>query len=508
MPANAIARWRALLGADAVVVDRAGCDPWGLRTFGRPVRVSACLKPRTAPEVASALAIATEHRVPVHPVSRGANWGMGSRAPTVDGGVILDLSGLDRISDCDDAQGLVRVQPGVTFQALADFLGDRGSRFFSPEIGGSVQASVLANALDRGDGVMGDRWSSLGDLEIALPDGELFCTGYAGLGAGRLAGMAPPPAGAMVEGLFSQSNLGVVTAATLRLEAMPTDLAAMTVAIGGIAELPEFMRVWCDCQLEQSMPARSMTLWNGIKLLARESVRHAVPAERIAAAGTGEWYASALIRAESPDVLRARAERLAARFRAVTRNAEFAIVRTDGVWAEGCESLLGVPDGRNLRTVYWHRPAHPELADMDPDRDGCGLIWLCLAFPFDAAALIDFLQWAERRLGSVGIDLNVGIEASSFRCLLSYFTIGYDRNRPGADAAALDAYGALFEEALDRGLAPYRLANGAPVPDRLASSPLAGYLARIRAVGDPAGVLSPGRVGIGTPTTAQRPLES
>lgn len=111
--------------------------------------------------------------------------------------------------------------------------------------------------------------------------------------------------------------------------------------------------------------------------------------------------------------------------------------------------------------------------------------------------MINYLTWARGRLEEAGIDLNVGIESNGFRCLLSYFTLGFDRAAPGADEAALAAYRDLIGTALERGFVPYRLANGLPVPETMRRTPAAALLAELRAVGDPAGVLSPGRNGIG-----------
>lgn len=497
LPAGALEEWRRIVGREHVRTAEAERLDWGRRTFAPDVRVSAIVSPGDADQTAACLAVASRHRLPIHPVSRGANWGLGSRAPTRDGAVVLDLRRLDRISGFDGERGLVRVEAGVTFQALAAFLAERTDRFFVPVIGGPAEASALANALDRGDGNMGDRWTSLCELDVALPDGRRLRTGCGPLGAERTIGLDPAPAGPLIDGLFSQSNLGVVTGAVIRLEAMPSDLAILSVEIGGLDALPAFLELWRDCQFEQSLPDRSLTLWNGIKWLALDDVRAEIPADRLVSAAMGEWHASALIRAEAPEVLEARAGRLSRRFAAVSRAVELDIARRDGFWVEGFEDWLGVPDGRNLRTVYWRKERHPDLTTADPDRDGCGLIWLCLAFPFEFQALIDYLTWARARLEGAGIDLNVGIESNGFRCLLTYFTLGFDRAAPGADEAALSAYRDLIGTALERGFVPYRLPNGLPVPETLRQAPAAAFLAELRAVGDPAGVLSPGRNGLG-----------
>src|SRR5690606_6838808 len=108
----------------------------GLRTFGGNARVAATLLPGSAEEVSAALAIASRHGIHVHPVSRGANWGLGSRAPLTDGGVVLDLSRMTRISGLDARDGIVRIEPGVTFRDLHVFLSANAPDYVLPTIGG------------------------------------------------------------------------------------------------------------------------------------------------------------------------------------------------------------------------------------------------------------------------------------------------------------------------------------------------------------------------------------
>ena len=120
-PADALEEWRRIVGPEHVRTAEAERLDWGRRTFAPDVRVSAVVSPGDADQTAACLAVATRHRLPVHPVSRGANWGLGARAPTRDGAVVLDLRRLDRISGFDGEHGLVRVEAGVTFHALAAF---------------------------------------------------------------------------------------------------------------------------------------------------------------------------------------------------------------------------------------------------------------------------------------------------------------------------------------------------------------------------------------------------
>ena len=495
--ADALATWIDVLGSDNVLSDPECRRSWGRRTFSPAVEVAAVLRPADRYQVSRVLGCASEHRIPVHPVSRGANWGMGSRAPTVDGAVILDLSRMTAIEDFDAEHGLVRVEPGVTFGALADFLAARDCDFFIPEIGGSPDASVLANALDRGDGAMGNRWGSIGDLSVVLADGQVVETGFRAIDAHRLAGMDSNPVGPILDGLFSQSNLGVVTSAAVRLEPMPRNLGVFSARVETLAALPDLLAGLRAAQRAGAVRDRSATIWNGVKFLARENPRSAYTDAEIRQAATETWMLSGYLTAEHPQVLMPRCQWIVDAFADHDVTAEVGIVRTDGAWEPGCEGLLGQPSPRNLRTAYWSSQEIPAFERMDPDADSVGLIWLCLAFPFDGWAVASYVKAAAARLRQSGIDLNIGIEASSHRCLLTYISLSFDRNRPDADAEALRCYRDLVEGAERSGYAAYRLANGLPPTDRQNDTALTRYIADIRSLGDPAGILSPGRAGIG-----------
>lgn len=493
--AAALDAWREALGGGHVRLPVPENDCWreGLRTFGASVRVAARLLPGTAAEVAHCLAIATRHGIGIHPVSRGANWGLGSRAPLRDGDAVLDLSRLTGIDGLDTRHGRVRIEPGVTFLQLHARLKDRVPDYFLPTIGGPVTASVLANALDRGDAMFCDRWSSLSDLQVALADGRLVDTGH--MPQSALCGLGIAPAGALLDGIFSQSNMGVVTGAWLRLEPVPNSVSGWVARIGTREGLPAFIDAWRDLQRAGTLRDRSLTLWNGIKRLAREGPRHRHDPDRLARAQLDDWHCSGFITAESPDILTLREGLIEQRLGSRALSAGCYPLRSGGVWQSGASDIFATPSQANLRTVYWRERMLPEPDAMDPDRDHCGLIWLCVALPMEGAAILDFAERCHARLARAGMDLNFAVEAASFRVALCYITLSHARSE-AADRAALDAYENLMALCLDLGHAPYRLANGAPLPERLRATPRNDSLRRIRAALDPAGILSAGRAGI------------
>ena len=491
--AAALDAWRQALGTAHVRTATDDGQSEGLRTFGRPAHVAATLRPGSPDDVSAALAIASRHGVPVHPVSRGANWGLGSRAPLADGGVVIDLGRMAAITRLDARSGIVHVEAGVTFRDLHAWLGEHAPDYFLPTIGGPVTASVLANALDRGDAIFCDRWSSVSDFDVVLADGTRMATGHPAFSP--LAGRGIAPAGGMVEGLFSQSNLGIVTGAWLRLQPTPDSLSGWIVDIGARERLPAFIDAWRDLQREGTIPDRSLTLWNGIKRLAKTSRRADHAPDRIAGAQLDDWHCSGFLAGETADILGLRDRRFHARIAPLARRLSHHPIRTGGSWQPHGADIFATPKQANLRTAYWREDAAPALDAMDPDRDGCGMIWLCLALPFEGHAILDLATLCRERLARDDIDLNLGIEAASFRTALAYVTISYRRGAD-ADTAALAAYEDVLALCGAAGAAPYRLANGAPLPAGLAGETRTAMLRRIRDSLDPAGILSPGRAGV------------
>ena len=67
--------------------------------------------PLSTEEVSALLRYAHEHRVPVTPRGAGTNL-VGSTVP-LEGGVILDLSRMDRVLELDEDTMTVTVEPGM-----------------------------------------------------------------------------------------------------------------------------------------------------------------------------------------------------------------------------------------------------------------------------------------------------------------------------------------------------------------------------------------------------------
>ncbi|KAF3763592.1 FAD-linked oxidase-like protein [Cryphonectria parasitica EP155] len=179
---------------------------------------SALVYPGSTEEVQAVVRWANKYTMPIYPISLGRNLGYGGAAPRIPGGVVVDLGKrMHSILKIDAENASCVVEPGVTYFKLYEEIQKRNLALWidTPDLGGG---SVLGNALDRGVGYTpyGDHFANHCGMELVLPNGELLRTGM---------GAMPGPEGEdnptwqsfqhaygpAVEGIFSQSNFGIVT---------------------------------------------------------------------------------------------------------------------------------------------------------------------------------------------------------------------------------------------------------------------------------------------------------
>ncbi|KAF1962087.1 FAD-linked oxidase-like protein [Byssothecium circinans] len=196
---------------------------------------SAVVYPGSVDDIKIIVKWANKHLIPIFPISIGRNLGYGGSAPRVRGSVTIDLGRrMNRILDINADDFTCLVEPGVTFYALHEEILKRGLGdkmwIDTPDLGGG---SVMGNTLDRGVGYTpyGDHWAVHSGLEVVLPsvgeDGDVpvLRTGMGALGIGgeNTWQCFPYGFGPFSDGIFSQSNYGIVTKMGMALMPNPGD---------------------------------------------------------------------------------------------------------------------------------------------------------------------------------------------------------------------------------------------------------------------------------------------
>jgi glycolate oxidase len=165
-------------------------DPDALRAYGSdgsecpPRAPDLVVRPRTSAQVAALVKLARRRRVPLTPVAARTN-GWGQHIPLA-GGVVLDLSRLDRVVEINERSRYMVVEPGVTMRTVNETLARRGLWASLPK-GCPAEASVVANLLMQGMGHMplkfGAQSELINGLEVVLPDGDRLRCGSAACGS-------------------------------------------------------------------------------------------------------------------------------------------------------------------------------------------------------------------------------------------------------------------------------------------------------------------------------------
>jgi 4-cresol dehydrogenase (hydroxylating) len=218
-------------------------------------RLGGVIRPATAEQVRQVVAAFGRRpgAGPLHPISTGRNWGLGSHEPAQDGSVVLDLGGLAAVRDIDVAAGWAVIEPGVTQGRLSQLL-DGTDRMINVTVS-AAETSVLGNALDRGVGLRHQRVDDLVGLEVVLPDGEQARVGW-WPDPDRPTAVYPHGLGPSLLPLFVQSNLGVVTAAAIRLLPRPEALRVIRLSFEPdvLTDAITTMRRWVHQGLTRGVP--------------------------------------------------------------------------------------------------------------------------------------------------------------------------------------------------------------------------------------------------------------
>lgn len=132
------------------------------------------------------------------------------------GGVLLDMSGMNRILALDEDNLSVTVEPGVLLMELAAYVEERG--FFYPPDPGEKSATIGGNISTNAGGMRAVKYGVTRDyvraLEVVLPSGEILTLG--GETVKNSSGLSLKD---LVVG--SEGTLCVITKATLKLLACP-----------------------------------------------------------------------------------------------------------------------------------------------------------------------------------------------------------------------------------------------------------------------------------------------
>jgi D-lactate dehydrogenase (cytochrome) len=198
--------------------------------------------PKTTAEVARILSWTYENEIPVTPWGAGTST-EGNPVPT-RGGLILDMTRMNKILEIRPKDLQVDVQPGVLRKELNRQTG-RFGLYFPPDPG--ADATIGGMIANNASGVQTIKYGATRDytmqLTVVLPNGRIINTGCKA---------HKSSSGYDLTRLFvgSEGTLGVVTEATLKLTGIPSYHLAATMTFKDLASASNAVAVLMGSGLE------------------------------------------------------------------------------------------------------------------------------------------------------------------------------------------------------------------------------------------------------------------
>lgn len=222
--AEIVARLKAVLPSDSVIDDPAEtkayeCD--ALSAYRCPPL--AVVLPHTTEDVATALRICNEMRVPVVP--RGAGTSLaGGALPTADS-VIIGVARMNDVLECDYKNRVIRAQTGRTNLSVTGAV-EQDNFFYAPDPSSQLACAIAGNIAMNSGGAhclkYGVTSNNLMGVTLVTMQGEILEIGGSHLDADGLDLLS------VICG--SEGQLGIVTEATLRILHKPE--GALPVLLG------------------------------------------------------------------------------------------------------------------------------------------------------------------------------------------------------------------------------------------------------------------------------------
>ena len=490
MTAPALDAWR-----EALRPAQLDTSPETIARYARtmqPEGTTPCcvLYPESVGDVQAITRIAQEHAQVIYPISGGRNWGYGDACAAVEGAAIVDLGRMNRILEIDRELGYAVIEPGVTQQQLYDAVRAEAPEYWVDVTGAGPDATIVGNAVERGFGhtPYGDHVRSTCGMSVVLPDGRLLETGFGHYPEARTAHVYPYGVGPILDGLFMQSNLGIVVRIGVWLYPAPEAFSFFLIRIpreDQLADCVERLRplrmhgilnsavhLGNDLRVFTSMDRYPWARAGGVTPLP-DSLRRELRAET----RLGAWNITGSFSGTPAQVREAR-RRLRRAFRGAGKiifvsDRKLALGQRVAGWLNrfglgltlkkhldalgpNYGLLKGIPTDMPLQSLGWRLRDAATAPIQDPLETAAGLIWLAPVLPLrgeDARRVVDTVAPIFQEHG---FDLPVTMTLLNERSMVAVMNVSFDRSDPEECARARACYHAAGAAVIAQGYIPYR----------------------------------------------------
>lgn len=213
----------SVLGRDRVFTDEEINEDFCHDELGGTGRKpDALVKVSSVDEVSRIMKYAYENGIPV--VARGSGTGLVGGSVPVYGGIMIDLTGMNRILELDEENLTLTLEAGVLLMEISKFAEDHD--FLYPPDPGEKSATIGGNISTNAGGMRAVKYGVTRDyirgLELVLPNGDILNVG------GKV---VKNSSGYSIKDLIcgSEGTLAIVTKAILKLIPLPKKAVSLLI---------------------------------------------------------------------------------------------------------------------------------------------------------------------------------------------------------------------------------------------------------------------------------------
>ncbi len=483
-------------------------------------RLPSVFSPTNTEELVALVKEAYERKLKYTVFSGGKNWGYGTNAPIEEVDFAIDLGRLKRITSFDDEIGVVEVEAGVTQWDLAQFLASNKSPWMTPCTGAGPEGSLVGNALEKGFGLnpVEDHFKAVISMKVLLPDGEFLVDRLSEIGASKSSQVSRWKLGPTLEGLFAQSNFGIVTSVVLELSPQPQSIT-LCIIKSPESRFKDLIGLLQKLRMENPGFLGALNISNRARLELTTgsdlSVEKNTFLGRLLSSqiGLSDWQvilplvsASKSFQSVHRCILRQIKDQ---KFDVVSLSKErlgiieklFSILPAQSLPqtrqrvkdARNVINLLrGVPSNFTLKTIYGD-PEKMKHFSGNPARDRVGLLWFAPILRFKSSDLEIFKDICESLLPHYKQKSLITFTNFDSKLVEATLPIIFDINNPEATELAYQCWDALYQECLGHGFSPYRFSTAHMSKINSLELNSVKVTKRIKNLFDPDNILNPGR---------------
>ncbi len=494
----ALVKLRTLLGPDNVLTSDEQLAPYCKVMMSAPDEEhcpGAAVLATTVEQVQGVMKICNEFKTPVWPISTGRNFGYGSAAPGTRGQIILDLKHMNKIIEVDKDLAFALLEPGVTYQDLWNYLKENDIPLWLSCPAPSAIAGPVGNTLDRGVGYTpyGEHFMMQCGMEVVLADGSVLRTGMGGVEQSNTWQVFKWGFGPYLDGIFTQSNYGVVTKLGIWLMPQPPAYKPFCIQFDDEDDIDVIVEMLRPLKLNNIVPNAAVianVMWEAAAVIPRSkyydgdgSTPKEVLEEIKEKEGMGAWNVYAALYGTPEQV-------------EVNWNIVKQAVEATGKGRIITEEEAGETEPFKYRAELMKGDMTLQEFGLYRWRGGGGSMWFAPVSQAKGSETKAQMDLAQDILNEYGLDY-VAEFIVGMRDMHHIVDVLYDRSNPEEQKRADECFGKLLSEFGKRGYAVYRVNTGfMEETAELYGDVKRDVDQRIKRALDPNGIIAPGKSGI------------